>query len=98
MKWWRTLGLFVHYKSTAHAVESLVKFLVRAIYSLRRLPEVLIRCEQVTIFAENREPHAIRVSFEHLIPAPEHVSIHVIMHMMLPIEHERFVFQDRRIP
>lgn len=59
-----------------------------------RLPEVFIRSEKFAILTEHGEPHSIRVRLQHLIPAPKHIAIHVIMDVVLPTEHEMLVCDD----
>jgi len=47
-------------------------------------PEVLIRSQKITILAENRKSHSIRVRLEDLVPPPQHVTVHVIRDTVLP--------------
>lgn len=41
------------------------------------LPEVFICGQKIPLFAKARKTHAIGVRFEHVIPAPQHISVHV---------------------
>lgn len=62
------------------------------------LPEVLIRSKQIAVMSENGEAHPIRMCLEYLVPAPQHVAVHVICNAVLPTKHERFVFENCGIP
>lgn len=48
------------------------------------LPEILIRSQKITILAENRKSHSIRVRLEDLVPPPQHVTVHVIRDTVRP--------------
>lgn len=61
------------------------------------LPKVLIRSQQLPIRAKHRKAHAVRVRLEHLVPAPEHVAVHVVCDVVLPTEHQALRLEDGRV-
>lgn len=46
------------------------------------VPVIFIRRQQVTVLVKTGEAHAIRVSWEYLVPPPEHVTFHYILDAM----------------
>lgn len=60
--------------------------------------KVLVGGEQVAVLAEHTEAHAVGVGLEDLVPAPEHVAVHVVMDSVVARQQERLAFDDGIIP
>ena len=52
------------------------------------IPKIFIGSEKFAVLSEDREAHPIWVCLQNLIPAPNHIPIHVIVYSMLPAKHE----------
>lgn len=58
------------------------------------VPEILIRGQEVAMFVKTGKTDTVRVCFENLVPAPQHISVHVEVDMSSSVKMQGFVEQD----
>ena len=56
--------------------------------------KILISRKQIAVLPKTTKAHAIWVSLENLVPAPEHITIHVVHDTVMAAKKECFVPQD----
>jgi hypothetical protein len=61
------------------------------------VPIILIRRQEVTILVKTGEAHAIRVSREHLVPPPEHITLHYVLDAVATREIEDLLLLDKGV-
>lgn len=91
----RTLRFLVYYESTSDACRKRKGTISTSRTSApQRSPKILINSEQLTLAIKTRKPHPIRVGLEHLIPAPEHIPVHVVLDGVFPTQEEGLGCED----
>lgn len=53
--------------------------------------KVFISSQKVATLRKHRESHSVWMGLEHLVPAPEHIPVHIIMDDMFPTERKTLV-------
>lgn len=72
-----TLSLLVHNEATTDARRDLLRCVNQV--GPGGIPIILIRSQEVTVLVKAGEAHAIWVSWEYLVPPPEHIAFHNVL-------------------
>lgn len=88
----QTFCLVVDHKATTDAEE--VDMMMIGKERKDKLPEILICCQEIAPFVIAGKAHTVGVGFENLIPAPQHISVHVEVDRSFSAEMQAFVEED----
>ena len=60
-------------------------------------PIILVRRKQIPVLIEDREAHAVRVGLQDLVPAPQHVPVHIVVNVVRSVQCKTLGLHDSLI-